>query len=157
MLVFIIVFLLLVGIDQGVKALILQYLVPVGESVLLIPKVLQLTYVENYGAAFGLLTNQKVLLLIITICLVVVGALFLWKNHKKTSPLINISVVLILSGGVGNIIDRMLHGFVVDYIDISPLFSYPVFNFADCCVVIGCILLVIGVIRQEYIVKHEKN
>lgn len=137
----------LVIIDQLLKLWALNALVGV-PSALVIPGLLQLTYVENRGAAFGIFQGRVPILSLVTgvVLTVILVALVLGKFKNK---LVLWSMGLILAGGLGNLLDRIFRGFVVDYLDISPLFSFPVFNFADCCVVIGTGLLMIYLLFLE--------
>ena len=88
--------------------------------------------------------NRWMLIGVTSVMLIVVLAFFL--SGKVTDKLEQFSLALMLSGGVGNLIDRISLGYVIDYIDISKIFSYPVFNFADICIVIGVILVIIIII-----------
>ena len=121
---------LLLAIDQGSKYL----------AVILIPGVFQLEYLENRGAAFGILQNQRVLLLIVT--LIIFGGLcyFYCKmgSGRKWRPLQS-AIVLIAAGAIGNMIDRFARGYVVDFFYFS-LIHFPVFNVADCYVVVGAVI-----------------
>ena len=131
----------LVAADQLFKLLVLRFLAG-GPSVMVIPGLLQLTYVENRGAAFGIFQGRVGLLSLVTLAVLIALAVFLVRGSVR-HPAGRWSFCLILAGGFGNLIDRVFRGFVVDYLDVSPLFSFPVFNFADCCVVCGSILLVL--------------
>lgn len=131
----------LVAVDQLLKVWALQTLAG-GPSILVIPGLLQFTYVENRGAAFGIFQGRVGLLSLFTLAVIVVALILLIRGRLR-HPLLMWSVGLIIAGGVGNLIDRVFRSFVVDYIDISPLFSFPVFNFADCCVVIGTAMLAV--------------
>lgn len=137
----------LVVCDQLIKLWALNSLAPIG-TMTLIPGVLSLTYVENRGAAFGIFTGQRTLLIIL-VAAILCGAGWLLLSRKIKSALERLCVLLIISGGLGNLIDRIRHGFVVDYIDINALFSYPMFNLADCCVVLGACLMLIAAFRSE--------
>lgn len=137
----------LIAADQGIKYWVLTSLAPIG-TMTVIPGVLNFTYVENYGAAFGILQGQRWLLLGITGA-ILVACVWLIATGRVKKNLDRLCTVLIFSGGVGNVIDRMVHGFVVDYIDINPLFSYPMFNLADCCVVAGCCLMILQILILE--------
>ncbi|MEM1483550.1 signal peptidase II [Oscillospiraceae bacterium PP1C4] len=132
---------LLVFIDQLLKIWVLGNLAG-APSMTLIPGLLQLTYVENRGAAFGILQGRVGILSLITL-VVIIGGIVALLMGKFKNKLVMWSVGLIIAGGVGNLIDRVFRTFVVDYLDISPLFHFPVFNFADCCVVIGTGLLMV--------------
>ena len=109
-------------------------------DLILIPGVLQFHYLENTGAAFGLLGDYTLILSIITaVCVVVVlAAMIFYQKHSFFS---RAAGILIVGGGIGNLIDRFWHGYVIDYISVS--FFPPVFNLADCFVVIGVILFLI--------------
>ena len=115
--------------DQILKYWVVTHLA-VGESAPFLPGFMQLTRLHNYGAAWSSLSGQTVLLAAV--------ALLLIKKVVRHWTGIT-ACTLILSGGIGNIIDRIVHGYVVDMFDLQ-LFSYPVFNLADCCVVVGAIL-----------------
>lgn len=128
-----------VVIDQALKGLVLQNLKPVG-SVTAIPGLLNFTYLENRGAAFGMLQNQLWFFIIVVsiIVIAIIFALFRYTNHEFFSYA---ATALIVAGGIGNLIDRVRYGFVVDYISVS--FFSPIFNFADCCVTVGTVCLII--------------
>lgn len=138
---------LLVLADQLIKLWVLAAL-PGAPSVTLIPGLLQLTYVENRGAAFGIFQGRVGLLSIVTLAVIAV-AVWLLVSGKIRHKLAMWSVGLIVAGGLGNLIDRIFRAFVVDYLDVSPLFHFPVFNFADCCVVVGTILLAVWLLFLE--------
>lgn len=131
----------LVAIDQFIKIWVLDNLINTS-SIVLIPGFLQLTYVENRGAAFGIFQGKVGILSILTLTVIIIGIVMLLMGKFK-SKLTLVSVGLIIAGGTGNLIDRLFRSFVVDYLDISLWFRFPVFNFADCCVVVGTILLMI--------------
>ncbi|MCH3972173.1 MAG: signal peptidase II [Oscillospiraceae bacterium] len=135
----------LVAADQLLKLLVLRYLLPVG-SVTLIPHFLSLRYLENRGAAFGILQNRQWVIAAITsiICVFIVYAIF---HYRAKSRLLRVSFTLILGGGVGNIIDRFARGYVVDYIHFH--FFPFIFNFADICVVVGVALLILSLFLED--------
>lgn len=136
---------LLVVLDQFFKLWVLSSLKPIG-SYKIIESLFYLTYVENRGAAFGILQGHITLLSGLTF-LVLVAVLALFFNGAFKGRVLQWSVIAGVSGGVGNLIDRVFRGYVVDYLDFSSLFGFPVFNFADILVVCGtlsvllCILL----------------
>lgn len=138
--------------DQISKLLVLQYLVPVGQ-VKLIEGVLHLTYVENRGAAFGMLSNSRWVFMVLSCVAIVILIGYLWR-YKPASRLLRLSLALIAGGGIGNMIDRTVYGFVVDFIDVAFVWDY-VFNVADSAVCIGCGLMVIWFIISE--VKEQKE
>ena len=129
---------ILIGADQALKYWTVTHLA-LGESTELLPGVLQLTRLHNYGAAWSSLSGKTVVLLIVTAALLIAVAWLLVK--KIVRHRLGVAAGLfILGGGLGNMIDRVWHGYVVDMLDISPLFEYPVFNLADCFVVVGAVL-----------------
>ena len=133
--------LIVLGVAGGqiIKYLVVENLKPNG-VITAIPGFLQFVYVENTGAAFGMFDDFTMILTIITaICIVVVlAAMILYQKHTFFS---RAASILIISGGIGNLIDRFLLGYVVDYIQVS--FFPPIFNLADCFVVVGVIFFLI--------------
>ena len=142
----------LIGADQLFKFLVIEYLKPVG-FVDVIDGVLRFRYVENTGAIFGSFATYTAILTVFSIVLLVATIVFLVKNKDK-SKFINVCLVLMISGGVGNIIDRIRLKYVVDFIE--PLFvDFAVFNFADCLITVGAFALIIYLFID--IVKDSKN
>lgn len=139
----------LISIDQIIKFTVINTIY--NSSVTVIKGILDLTYIENTGGAFGIWNNNTKIFIIVNIVVIAIVVKFIISKKKEISTYVLISLGLILAGGIGNLIDRIVRGFVVDYIDFNPLIKYPVFNIADVCVVIGCgaigIILVIDVIK----------
>lgn len=125
-------------VDQLSKAAV-RAIMYVGESIHLIEGIFHITYVQNRGAAFGMLLGQKLFLIIIPIVAVLV-ALWYLKEHSDEHWTLHISLSLIISGGVGNLIDRIALGYVTDMFDFR---IWPVFNVADIAVCIGAGLLIL--------------
>ena len=134
----------LVALDQWIKVWAYESL----SQIPVISGFFYLTYLENTGAAFGIFQGRAFALAIAS--LAVLGAIFimLLSGRIKGSALIW-GFSLIFSGGVGNAIDRLTRGFVIDYLDFSALFGFPIFNFADCLVVIGTLLVVVYILFLE--------
>jgi signal peptidase II len=106
--------------------------------------ILNLTYLENDGAVFGSFAGMRWVLVAVTALLMAFCIFYMVKN--RTEKMLVLSLTLIVSGGLGNIIDRIFRGgIVVDYLDVQ-LFDFAIFNFADCCVTIGAALLFIYVL-----------
>lgn len=131
------VVLVLIGCDQLLKSWVVARLA-LGESTPFLPGFLQLTRVHNYGAAWSSFSGKTVLLITVTV-LLMVAVVYLLVRRIVRHPLGIAAALLILGGGVGNFIDRIVHGYVVDMFDLL-LFDYPVFNLADCFIVVGMIL-----------------
>ena len=114
------------------------------ESIPIIKGLFQFTYCENRGAAFGVLQNQIWLFVLITI-IVIGSVLFFMVKKKPKSKLLVISLTLLTGGAIGNFIDRIFRGFVVDFIE-TTFIDFPIFNVADCFVVVGAILLALYIL-----------
>lgn len=138
-----IIIIVILAADQISKYLIQLYLSPVGTSLPLIDGLLQFTNVHNTGAAWGLMEGFRWLFIPLT--LIVAGAFFvvMIKFRKKLCVFSRITLALLFAGAVGNFIDRSILAYVRDFIDITPLFSFPVFNVADSSLSVGCVMLVI--------------
>lgn len=131
----------LIGLDQLTKWLAVMYLRN-GDSVTVIPRILDFSYTENTGAAFSILSDERGFLIGVTlIVMIALGAFVLFGKFRRYK-LFNISATLILAGGIGNLIDRLVQGYVVDFIKVTFM-DFPVFNVADCFVVVGSVLLLI--------------
>ncbi len=146
--IFFIMFVLLTFIDQLTKWLAVQHLID--NDIPLIPGVLELHYLENRGAAWGMLQNQTWFLILIPVIVFVAllyGYLTLPAQRKYT--LLRFSLVLLASGAIGNFIDRSFNQYVIDFIYFS-LIDFPVFNIADCYVCISSALLLYCII-----IKHK--
>ena len=145
----------LVGADQFIKYLVVEYLKPI-EYVDVVDGFLRFRYVENTGAVFGSFATHTVLLTIFSVILLAFTIYFLVTNKSK-SRLVNFCLLLMISGGVGNIIDRIRLQYVVDYIE--PTFvNFAVFNFADCLITVGAFILIIYlVVDLIKDIRNEKN
>ncbi len=132
--------------DQITKFLTVRYLKPL-KSVPLLEGLLRLTYVENRGAAFGILQNQRWFLIVLPV-LVIGAMIFYLIFHRKDSLLLKVSLAVIIGGAIGNLIDRVFLGYVVDMFEFAFI-DFPVFNMADIAVVCGAILLGIQIIFLE--------
>ena len=129
----------LTAVDQFLKMLVITNLKPIG-TVEFIPGLLSFSYVENFGVAFGMMSGMAWIIIALT-TLVLVGLLVYIFRYKYHTFLSYASCTLIVAGGIGNLIDRVAFGYVVDYIYVQ-FFPY-VFNFADCCVVVGAVLFAV--------------
>ena len=109
------------------------------------------TYLENRGAAFGILENKKIILMIITLLIIGFVIVYIFKNYKSLVSFEKIIYGLLLGGALGNLIDRIFRGYVIDFISVRLPFNYdfPVFNVADIAVVVSCILLVIFSLKGQ--------
>lgn len=124
-----------------------------GPSSVIVPDFFKLVYVENYGAAFGILKHKKAFFIVITLIVVLLIALFLFKYQAKLNIFMKIGSGLLLGGAVGNLIDRIRFGYVVDFVSMRLFnrYEYPVFNVADMAIVVGTLILLFIILfdKQE--------
>ncbi len=146
---FLIAFICLV-LDQVVKFFLLN-LLNIGESIDLIHNFFNLTLVFNEGAAFSILLSQRFLLILISIVVLIFLIYYIIKSNtiKKYEYII---YGFLMGGILGNLIDRFFRGFVIDYLDFNIFgYDFPIFNFADICIVASVILIII------FSIKDDKN
>lgn len=148
-----IIIIALVVIDQFIKYIICKEL-NLFESIQVIKNFLYITYVENNGAAWSLLSGNQVFLIIISLVIIILFYIYFIRNKKIDFK--NSIIYGILYGGiVGNLIDRIIRGNVIDYIDVKIFnYDFPVFNLADICIVLSVIMLGILILRGD---KDENN
>lgn len=153
MIVPIILAVILFIIDQATKYIALTKLKPLG-SVTFIDGFMDFTFVENRGAAFGILNGRVWLLLVIAavICIVIIAAMLKMPNTKEYKWL-KWSLMLILAGAIGNVADRLFRGYVVDFFEFTFI-KWPVFNMADIYVVIGTLVMAVLVL---FVIKDDKE
>lgn len=142
----------LIIFDQISKVLITNYF-EVGDSLSIINNFFRFLYIKNTGAAFGIFMNSKTMLIIVTLMLLVYLIIELKKNINN--KVISISLSLIISGALGNLIDRIFRGYVVDFISFT-IFNkeMAIFNVADAFITIGVVLLLIYLFKEG---KHERS
>ena len=148
-LIYTIVIILLIAADQITKHIVVANM-ELNQTVPAIEGLLDWTYILNDGASFGMMGGKTVFLIIVTCAVMGVLAWFLYSG-KLEHITGQISGMLILAGGIGNLIDRIFNnGLVVDFIDIDPmlepLFTFPKFNVADCCVCCGGVLFCVYIL-----------
>ena len=146
---------LVVAADQFTKYLTLLY-IPLHTRIDVLPGFLGLTYVQNTGAAFSSFQGQQWLFVLIFAVLTVA---ILWEYFKKPMPFTRFErwcIASIYAGGLGNMIDRVRFGYVVDMIE-TRFMDFPVFNVADCFITCGCIILIISLFFNKEFWKEEKK
>lgn len=133
---------IIVILDQLSKILIIN------KNITIIPSLLSFTYTKNYGGAFSIGKFQVVTILSIAIIIGIIAFLLIKKKEiKNYTP-----YILILSGSIGNLIDRLARGYVIDFIDIN-LFNFPCFNIADTCIVLGIAWIIVTLILEGELKK----
>lgn len=151
--IYLVIAIILAVLDQIIKYFVVNNLAPVGR-VTAIPHLLDLVYVENTGVAFGMFSDLRWLFVIITSIVIIVFVILLFKVGNS-SKLFSISSALIIGGGIGNLIDRIIYGYVVDYLQLS--FFSPVCNFADYCITFGTVLLVVYLLFYSDLSKNNSE
>lgn len=150
---------ILIGADQLIKVWIQENMAFGGATVPFIHlfgrDIISLTYHENTGAAFSILSGKLPFLIIITGIFVLFG-FYLIISKRVRHPLTVAGVSLMIAGGVGNLIDRIFRGYVIDYLEVR-IFNFAIFNFADCCVVVGAITLMVAVLFFDKAFLSEKT
>lgn len=138
-------------LDQITKYLIVKNM-QLGESIPLIPDVFHLTSHRNMGAAFGILQNQRLLFIVITVA-VVIGIIVSLVRIGKSQPRVSLALSLVLGGAVGNFIDRASTGQVVDFLHFV-LINFPIFNIADAAITVGVALMLLDVFFESKKKSH---
>lgn len=138
--------LVVILLDMVSKYIVSRLLI-VNESVMIIKNFFNITYVRNTGAAFSIFSGNTFFVMVISFMIIIGIILYISKN-KPSNKIEKISYSLILGGAIGNFIDRVIYGYVRDFIEIDIFgWDYPIFNLADVFVVVGVILLVIATWR----------
>lgn len=140
---------LLIILDQLSKYIVVMNLK--GNPPLVIKEgFLNLFYLENRGAAFGILQGRRIIFTIITIVVILILLKVLFQNYKNSSKTLKLCISLILGGTIGNFIDRIRLHYVVDFVSVRIFeYDFAVFNLADVFIVIGTILLIILIIKHD--------
>ena len=135
-------------IDFGVKVLITKFM-EINDSIILIPNFLNFTLVNNYGAAWSLFKGQGWLLVIISLS-IIIGVIYYIIKKKDLNTLEIIGYSFLIGGSLGNLFDRIIYGYVIDFLDFNILgYDYPIFNLADSFIVIGIAILVIYSFKKK--------
>lgn len=151
----IVAMIVLVVADQVSKYLVVNNM-KLHDSIEIIPGIFQFTYIHNDGAAFGSLDNARwVFMILSTVAIIAIFVYLFWKKPKNIIQLS--ALTLIVAGGIGNMIDRVRLGYVIDFIDFCavPAIWPWIFNVADSCVTIGCVMLAFWMILE--IIKESKG
>lgn len=142
----------LIALDQWLKAYTVTH-IRLGESQTFIPGILSLTYLRNYGAAFSILQNQQWFFTLVTIVIMGLAAWYLFKNLSGSRWLLG-GLTLIIAGGLGNFIDRLRLGYVVDMFQ-TEFIDFAIFNIADACLTVGVLVLFIYFLKEDSHGNHH--
>jgi len=141
---------LIILADQMTKYLSVVHLMD-KRPVVLIENLLELHFVRNYGAAFGILQNQRLFFIAITSLVLIGLSIYMIRNRHKLTSLANLAMGFLLGGALGNLIDRIRLGYVVDFIKVDlRVYDFPVFNIADIFIVLGTGLLIFVILFDKY-------
>lgn len=141
----IVIILILTICDQLLKSWVASSII-LGGSKQLIPGIIELTNLRNSGAAWSIFEGQQTFFTIITIVAIIVIGYFIWQYRKNIPMLIGLS--LIMAGTIGNFIDRLRQGYVVDMFE-TTFINFPIFNLADMCLTLGVIWLIICILKEK--------
>lgn len=145
--------LLFVVIDQVVKIIVINKMA-LQQSITIINNFFNITYVRNTGAAWSILSGNVLLLIMISVLALVAIYYYLIKD-KDLNKIDIVSYSMLIGGIIGNLIDRIVHGYVIDYLDFKIFnYNFPIFNIADTLIVISIIIIGISLIVGEY---REQN
>lgn len=119
---------------------------------------LRFSYVENRGAAFGMLQNQRWFFIVTTVILLVVLIYFIWFNKKITNAG-KLTLSLVFGGAIGNFIDRVRLAYVIDFVDVrfGNFYNFPVFNVSDSCLVVGIGILILLILFNKFDITDKDN
>lgn len=139
-----VLFVSIIALDQYIKSQVVTYMA-VGDTIPLVKNVFHITYVSNPGAAFGILPYQRPFLLSAGVLMLAAG-FFYYSKIKIENPLVKFAGIIAAAGALGNMIDRITFGFVVDWFEVR---GFPVFNVADVAIVVGMFIMMYVVIFQS--------
>lgn len=139
----IIIILILIMIDQAAKGIIVNNDIEILSNI-------KIECIQNFGGAYGIGGDSTVFFILVNIVVLGIIIKFICSQKDRVDRKTLFSLILILAGGFSNLIDRIVWGYVVDYIDITNYFEFPVFNIADIYIVIGWIMLFICIIIYWY-------
>lgn len=143
MIIYFIIGALIVALDQASKICITRNF-ELGQQRILIDKILSFVYVQNKGAAFGIMQGGRIFFITVTAVVIIAAAIYLWKN-KPQNAFEKLAFSFIGGGALGNLIDRIYLGYVRDFISVDFI-DFPVFNVADCFVCVGAALYLVYII-----------
>jgi len=141
-------------LDRWTKSLISTHFFP-GESAIVVPHVLWWTYVQNTHGAFGLFGSQPILLIGLAVLVLALFA-YAFRDAVRSSLLVRIAFGGIVGGAAGNIVDRLQHQYVVDFIDFKTIWP-NVFNVADSCITVGVAVLILASLRRDQTAQADSR
>lgn len=156
MLLWILIIAASVILDQASKLIVVNTM-EYGESIVLIKNIFSFQYIHNYGAAWGMFSDHRWVFMLITSIALIAMPIILYR-YRKLHFLFGLSLSLFIGGAIGNMIDRVFLGYVVDFLEFTFI-DFPIFNVADICVVCGAIIMMVYVIffDKEFFVDKKQT
>lgn len=156
MLLWILIILASIVLDQAAKMIVVASM-EYNQSIVLIKNVLSLHYIHNEGAAFGMLSGHRWVFMLVTAVALIAMPIILYR-YRKLHVLFNLSLSLFIGGAIGNMIDRIFLGYVVDFFEFTFV-NFAIFNVADICVVCGAAIMMVYVIffDKELLVDKKQT
>lgn len=145
----------LIVIDQLLKIVFVSWIGPNADQhrIDLIGDFLAFEYVENRGAAFGIMNSATEALAAVSLLIAGGGLVMLWREHRER-PVAALAIALVVGGAIGNVIDRMYRGYVVDFMAVG---AFPRFNLADAAISIGVLLLLVAMVREDRHLRQKTS
>lgn len=137
----------IIVLDQLVKTLMVIWIGPDADRhhIDLLGSLFSFEYVENTGAAFGIMTSATSTLAVVSLLIAMAGLYMMWREHR-TEPLAALAIGFVVGGAIGNVIDRMFRGYVVDFVAVG---NFPRFNIADASITVGVLLLLVAMVTEN--------
>ena len=139
---------LIIIIFDVISKIFISNILILNKSITIIPNLFYLTYTHNYGGAWSIFDNSTLFITIVSF-LIIIGIIYYLFKNKVTKKIEIIGYSLLLGGAIGNLIDRIMHGYVIDFLDFYIFgYDFPIFNIADIGIVIGITLLLVSMILE---------
>ena len=148
---------LIIIIFDVISKLFVSNILILNESITIIPNFFYLTYTHNYGGAWSIFDNSKLFITIVSF-LIIIGIVYILFKNKIKKKIEIVGYSLLLGGAIGNLIDRIIYGYVIDFLDFYVFgYDFPIFNIADIGIVVGIILLLVSMILEVYKNDNKRN
>ena len=148
---------LIIIIFDVISKIFISNILILNKSITIIPNFFYLTYTHNYGGAWSIFDNSTLFITIVSFLIIIGIVYYLFKN-KVTRKIEIVGYSLLLGGAIGNLIDRIVYGYVIDFLDFYIFkYDFPIFNVADIGIVVGIILLLVSMILEVYKNDNKRN
>lgn len=148
---------LIIIIFDVISKIFISNILILNKSITIIPNFFYLTYTHNYGGAWSIFDNSTLFITIVSF-LIIIGIIYYLFKNKVTKKIEIVGYSLLLGGAIGNLIDRIVYGYVIDFLDFYILgYDFPIFNIADIGIVVGIIFLLVSMILEVYKNDNKRN